>query len=589
MSVDEERAEVLCANFLEGTKVKVNTHLFDVSEQTVGPGYSGETKNVMTIKSEPASWGEKSSCASLTSATLKSSCASLTSGTLPDFDEAFNEAWASGREKMMKQRIENIAQCRRRDLELHSELNASFQEQLQHLMKEKNKVEMELELKSMECEEQTRKTEELENKLKHLTKKQLEKDSELEHMKEKLVQKENAMGETLGEMKRLGRLLKNGKIKNRDVANFIAQTTERLVPHTSRLLKAGMDNKQLHDMLAISSNFDEQLRGISLEIQKDCKLEIDLEVSYTYFEPFIRRKLSFTDSDSDANCIRKMVKIDMALLEKVKPIGFRRENEIDVFVRLMETSLVKDGVMLRLDITWDIMTLVRAGIAGWQWMLCNPDEETAELRALRENRRINWVMGVDTSNYCQVKSVAMLKFGLGVKFTGNHLSRKIQDYPELLKHNGKVWIISKDFVNVKPSSSSEIRYSERFWNRAQKSIENEVYKARVMPRSRSSLTVQRKARDRSNMRYKTYDSRSRQMSLEQKLSRTNSLPNIKLFDQYGNRSPHRQRKTWRDKVTGSTSRRLKRKSGVGEYMSMRADDSSPSIILQEYVEGSYKV
>ena len=84
------------------------------------------------------------------------------------------------------------------------------------------------------------------------------------------------------------------------------------------------------------------------------------------------------------------------------------------------------------------MTLVRAGIAGWQWMLSNPEDETEEITTLRKNRRINWVMGVDTSNHKQVRSVAMLKFGLGVKFSGSHLSRKIEDYPKLIKHNAKV-------------------------------------------------------------------------------------------------------------------------------------------------------
>merc|ERR1719219_3225744 len=229
-------------------------------------------------------------------------------------------------------------------------------------------------------------------------------------------------------------------------------------------------NKQLQSELAQSSRTNDEL---DLEL---VMLEVDLEEIYECVLPAIQRQLSLTDSEEEAGYLPKMVKIDRKLLEKVKPVGIRKVNQIDVFVRLIESNLVKDGVMLRLDVTWDIMTLVRAGIAGWQWMLCNP-EDNDQIKSLRKNRRINWVMGIDTHKHRQVKSAAMLKFGLGVKFTGNHLSRKIQDYPKLLKHNAKVWIISKDFMNVKPSPSSQIKYSDRFWNRAQKSAENDAFQA----------------------------------------------------------------------------------------------------------------
>merc|ERR1739838_1076002 len=97
-------------------------------------------------------------------------------------------------------------------------------------------------------------------------------------------------------------------------------------------------------------------------------------MGYEFVGPVILRKLSFTDSEEEGVYLPKMVKIDRKLLEKVKPVGIRKVNQIDVFVRLIESNLVKDGVMLRLDVTWDIMTLVRAGIAGWQWMLCNPED-----------------------------------------------------------------------------------------------------------------------------------------------------------------------------------------------------------------------
>jgi len=152
---------------------------------------------------------------------------------------------------------------------------------------------------------------------------------------------------------------------------------------------------------------------------------------------------------------------------------------------------------------------------------------------LRANRRINWVMGVNTSDYNQVRSVAMLKFGLGVKFYGNQLSREIRDYPKLLKHNGKVWIISKEFLNVKPSASSEIKYSERFWARACKAGESD-FRARVMPsksNSRRNLHMRTKAEERRACfteyrslsfprKYALNDkvSNDRQQSLERKLA-----------------------------------------------------------------------
>jgi len=179
------------------------------------------------------------------------------------------------------------------------------------------------------------------------------------------------------------------------------------------------------------------------------------------------------------------------------------------------------------------MTLLRAGIAGWQWLLCHPspDQDKEQLAALRANRRINWVMGVNTSNYKQVKSVAMVKIGLGVKFYGNQLSRKIRDYPKLLKHNGKIWIIAKEFLNMKPTSSCEIRYSERFWRQAEKSGidtnsksgDADTYRVRVIPgkstrtKSESILDFQDEERSRSRS-FADRQSTRRQRSLERKLS-----------------------------------------------------------------------
>jgi len=141
-------------------------------------------------------------------------------------------------------------------------------------------------------------------------------------------------------------------------------------------------------------------------------------------------------------------------------------------------------------------------------------------------------MGVNTSNYKQVKSVAMVKIGLGVKFYGNQLSRQIRDYPKLLKHNGKVWIIAKEFQNMKPSSSCEIRYSERFWRQAEKSGmgatrksgHDETDRVRVIlgrskrSYSESTLDSLNEERSRSSSSTVRRESSRRQRSLERKLS-----------------------------------------------------------------------
>merc|ERR1712060_562712 len=101
-------------------------------------------------------------------------------------------------------------------------------------------------------------------------------------------------------------------------------------------------------------------------------------------------------------------------------------------------------------------------------------------------------MGVNTSDLEQVRSVALLKFGLNVKFYGTQLLRPIKDYPTLLKHDVKVWIVSKEFENVKPAADTAIRYSNRFWNRYSRSTRNcgkfdedQRYSARVMPSTKS--------------------------------------------------------------------------------------------------------
>jgi len=651
MAIDKDRSKVFRTNLLEGTKEKVNTEFFDyVSESTVGPGYSGHGKNSITIKNGPASEGEKSPWEN------------INGPTVPENEGAFNKAWVNAREKMMHKRLENIEQCRKKDLELHSELNNAFDKEIQVLIKEKKKAEMELDLKIMECDEQKKKTEELEGDLKEVEEKLLGSQSELDDVKKKLVEKDKALSEKVEDLKKIdesfskkdqdiemrdieltdlkqklkekdgilkqafaelrkqkgeisqrenelkeresaleteknklsaevSRLkdhLKNEKTKNLEFADFIASTKEKFVKQTNRLSKVEAMNKQLKTKLAKSPRSNNQL-----EMKRDRELEIDMEVIYEFVGPVIQRKLSFTESEEEGDYLPKMVKIDRKLLEKVKPVGIRNVNQIDVFVRLIESNLVKDGVMLRLDITWDIMTLVRAGIAGWQWMLCNPEEETDQIRALRANRRINWVMGVDTHKHRQVRSVAMLKFGLGVKFTGNHLSRKIQDYPKLLKHNAKVWIISRDFMNVKPSPSSGIKYTESFWNRTKKYSENNSFKARVMPRT-STTPRGLLGTDWSEIMgdSSSKSSRMRQMSLEQRLAANDVAPHS-IIQRKRNRqslSPHsRQRKSSKGKEARKISPKVQRKTSIGEYTSAKDDDSLVSNESEDYLEDSYTV
>jgi len=539
MSADEDTSKGLSSNLIEGTKMKVNTEFFDYfNESRVGPGFPGQGKNFVTIKKRQAKEGEKSPCTNLNN---------------PQYEAGFRKKWFSLRETMMNQRLENIEQCRKRDLELHNQLNAALGKELQLLIRANSMARTEVELKTMECEEKNKKCEELEAGLKDIQEKLLRMESELEDVKNNLVEKDQELEEMKKSSSKKDEKIEmmdielsdlRQKVNRKDVilhqaavqmrkqkvamsrrdyelsekekvlevekripreeisvlqrkdeetkkfdANLIPTTKEEFVKQKSRLSKLEMKNTELQSSFAKSSRSSNQLY-IELESFKNYlnrEFEVDLEVIYECFAPFIEHELSFTESEEDGSYVSegdyipKMVRVDEKLLEKVKPYGIRKRNQIDVFVRLVESSLVKDGVMLRLDVTWDIMTLVRAGIAGWQWMLCN-EEETEELRALRANRRINWVMGIDTNKHSQVKSAAMLKGDLGVKFAGNHLSRKIQDYPMLLKHNAKVWIISRDFMNVKPSPTSNITYCQQFWKRAKTSSRGYSYKARVMPR-----------------------------------------------------------------------------------------------------------
>jgi len=188
-----------------------------------------------------------------------------------------------------------------------------------------------------------------------------------------------------------------------------------------------------------------------------------------------------SSSEEEIEYVPRMAPIDHDLLEKVKPTAIRKKNEIDIYVRLIEGGLVKDGVVVRVDISWNLLTLVRAGIASWQWLLCNKNEDGVQIQKLQANRRINWVMGVNTSNIAQVRSVVVLKFGLNVKLRGGLFSQKISDYPDFLKNNGKVWLLAKEFANVKPARSSKIRYSQRFWELAVSNKNKTGSSARIIP------------------------------------------------------------------------------------------------------------
>jgi len=324
-------------------------------------------------------------------------------------------------------------------------------------------------------------------------------------------------------------------MKNSEFAKFITNINDKLSETINQLAQSQSDNEELQSKLNKSLMRNNKLEKELIKLKNwiNRKMELDLQVHYTWFPSSVTQSLSLSDSDEGKPFQRKMIKIDQALLDKVRPAGIRKESEIDIFVRLIESNLVKDGVLLRLNVKWNIMTLLRAGIAGWQYLLCHPspDQDKEQLAALRANRRINWVMGVNTSNYKQVKSVAMVKIGLGVKFYGNQLSRKIRDYPKLLKHNGKIWIIAKEFLNMKPSSSCEIRYSERFWRQAEKSGivtpgksgDADTYRVRVIPgkstrtKSESILDVRDEERSRSRS-FANRESTRRQRSLERKLS-----------------------------------------------------------------------
>jgi len=545
MSADEDISKEFSRNFMEGTKMMVNTGFFDYfTESRVGPGFPGQDKSFVTTKKRQAKEGEKSPCSIL---------------NIPQHEVCFSKKWFNLRETMMNQRLENIEQCRKRDLELHNQLNAALDKELQLLTRANSMAKTELELKTMECEEKHKKCEELEAGLKDIQEKLLRLGSELEDVKKNLVEKDQKLDEMKKSSSKKNEKIEmmdnelsdlRQKVKEKDAImhqaavqmrkqkvamfkrDYELSEKEKALEVEKRILKEeisvlqgkGEETKNVNTILIATTKeeFVKQMSG---------KLEVDLEVIYECFAPFFEHELSFTESEeectyvSESDYIPKMVRVDKKLLEKVKPYGIRKRNQIDVFVRLVESSLVKDGVMLRLDVTWDILTLVRAGIAGWQWMLCN-EEETEQLRALRANRRINWVMGIDTNNHSQVKSAAMLKGDLGVKFAGAHLSRKIKDYPKLLKHNAKVWIISRDFMNVKPSPTSSIKYCQQFWKKANKSSGGYSYKARVMPRKSSvPRRLFKSAADLGDLTPRTprdQNSLMRQISHESKVSSKNS-------------------------------------------------------------------
>jgi len=542
MSAYENISKDFSRNAIEGTKMKDSTGFFEYfTESRGGPGFPGQDKNFVSTKKRQAKEGEKSPCTILNS---------------PQHEVCFSKKWLDLRETMMNQRLENIEQCRKRDLEIHNQLNAALDKELQLLIRANSVAKTELGLKTMECEEKHKKCEELEAGMKDIQEKLLRLGSELEDVKKNLAEKDQklaVMKKSSSEKDEKIEMMDNElsdlrwKLKEKDAIMHQAavQMRKQKVAMSRRDYELSEKERALEvekiilqEEISAIQRKDEETKNldanlIELESRKNYlsrKLEEDLEVIYECFPPFIEHELTFTESEeedsyvSEGDYIPKMVRVDQKLLEKVKPYGIRKRNQIDVFVRLVESSLVKDGVMLRLDVTWDILTLVRAGIAGWQWMLCN-EEETEQLRALRANRRINWVMGIDTNKHSQVKNAAMLKGDLGVKFAGNHLSRKIQDYPKLLKHNAKVWIISRDFMNVKPSPSSSIKYSHQFWKKAKKPSGGYSYKARVMPRKSSVPRRLFKSADLGDLSPRTprdQESLMRQISRESKVSSNNS-------------------------------------------------------------------